>query len=107
MLKISEKDIALIAKRIKIPFVRLLAGEGRVCFAGNADVRPEFLESFNEGHVLNYISGCLETKSDKSAIIKIPFPKTADCFWKAVRAGEKESLPNPEEFDIEVIFYES
>lgn len=104
MLKIAEKDIKVIADCIRIPFLPLLPGEGKVCFATNVEIRPEFLESFNERHILAYISGYLSTTGNKINSIEIPFPKNADSFWKLVEKRNMENLSYLESSDSEVLF---
>jgi hypothetical protein len=105
MLKIAEKDIKVIADCIRVPFLPLLPGEGKVCFATNVEIRPEFLESFNERHILAYVSGYLSVTGNKiKNSIKIPFPKNADCFWKLVEKRSEENLSYLEGSDSEVLF---
>jgi hypothetical protein len=105
MLKIAEKDIKVIADCIKIPFLPLLPGGGKVCFATNVEIRPEFLECFNEKHILAYVSGYLSTTGNKiTQSLKIPFPENADCFWKLVEKRSEENLSYLEGSDPEVLF---
>jgi hypothetical protein len=105
MLKIAEKDIKVIADCIKIPFLPSLPGEGKVCFATNVEVRPEFLECFNERHIIAYVSGYLHTSGNKiTQSLKIPFPENADCFWKLVEKRSEEDLSYLEGSDSEVFF---
>lgn len=107
MLKINEKDIAIISNIIGIPFLSSLPGEGKVCFATNEEIRPEFLESFNEKHILGYILGCLidnEIKITKR--IQIPFPESTDSFWELVEKGNNKKIFNFETSEHCAIFFE-
>jgi len=105
MLKIAEKDIKVIADCIKISFLPSLSGEGKVCFATNVEIRPEFLECFNEKHILAYVSGYLSTTGNKiTQSLKIPFPENADCFWNLVEKRSEEDLSYLEGSDSEVLF---
>ena len=107
MLKIAEKDIRVIADCIGIPFLSSLPGEGKVCFATNVEIRPEFLESFNERHILAYVSGYLNKNGKRiTGMVKIPFPENADYFWKLVKKGNQENLFDLKEADFEVHFFE-
>ncbi|RZJ49489.1 MAG: hypothetical protein EOO44_18170 [Flavobacterium sp.] len=105
MLKINEKDIIIISNQIGIPFLPSSPGEGKVCFATNKEVRPEYLESFNEKHILAYISGFLTSSENEiSSTIRIPFPENAGSFWKNVEKGNNSILPDLKN-DVDVIFY--
>ena len=108
MLKIAEKDIRVIADCIGIPFLSSLPGEGKVCFATNVEIRPEFLESFNERHILAYVSGYLNANGNRiTGMVKIPFPENADYFWKLVKKRNQENLSDLKESDIEILFFKN
>lgn len=85
-----DKDVlGKIEKIIGIPFISDSYAIGAVCFANNDEVRPEFRESFNTFHVLDYINASLYKSGDKTNFYKIPYPEDSTSFWELVAIGAK------------------
>jgi predicted helicase len=82
-----------IAKRLGLAFVS--EKEGEVCFAGSAEVRPEYRQSFAPIDILDYIYAVLHSPAYREkykAFLKIdfprvPYPADAEVFWKLVALG--------------------
>ena len=56
MLKINSSDLAVIEDIIGIPYIPPVSGEGRVCFAGNMEIRPEFRGNLSKKMLLHILA---------------------------------------------------
>ena len=110
MLKIKRTDLAVIEDIIGITYVSPVSGEGRVCLAGEIEVRPEFLETFNKKHVQAYILDQIRFERNNGqklvpSVIKIPYPKDSISFWNSVFKINPADLNILKENNITVSFF--
>jgi hypothetical protein len=94
MIPTFDKEVLdIIEKIIGIPFISDSYATGAVCFADDEEVRPEFRQSFNTFHVLDYIKAIIHQSNDIEFIEKvsfqIPYPENSTSFWKLVASGIK------------------
>lgn len=87
---IIPEIINLISKHIGLLFLNE-EETGNVCFSNNADLRPEFRQSFRIVDLLDFSFAILYSsiydESVKNEMQKIPIPCDADLFWKIVQIG--------------------
>jgi hypothetical protein len=110
MLKINSTDLAVIEDIIGIPYLSPVSGEGRVCFAGNMEIRPEFKENFSKKDVLAYILAYTHFEENNGkklipAVIKIQYPKDSISFWESISKVKPEDLLVLEEANSTVVFF--
>lgn len=79
---------------IQLPFENETFQSGAVCFANSEELRSDYKLYFSTSDVVNYVYGVLSqlypNENLKSVIdLEIPFPTSANLFWKYVEIGKK------------------
>jgi len=81
---ITPKLISQFEKATGLTFINDNTTKGNVCFAENADLRPEFKSTFRKADIENYILGLPQTQNTQN----ITFPKDVKIFWEVVDLGK-------------------
>ena len=84
-----------IGKSLGLTCIPENEAEGNVCMANNAEVRPEFKQSFAPIDLLDYIYAVLHSPKYREKykeflkidFPRVPFPADAVEFWKLVEVG--------------------
>ncbi len=93
-----NKDIVKqIAAKLGLTFVPEKEAEGKVCFANNPDLRPEFRQTFAPIDLLDYIYAVLHSPTYRAKykeflkidFPRVPYPASPDMFWQLVALGSE------------------
>ena len=85
---------------LKISFLEEDFEVGSVCFANDEEVRSDFKLELTTYDVVNYVYGIYQLYWEENQKIelldlKIPYPESADFFWKYANSGKKFRLEHP------------
>ena len=94
---LNSEIVTHMAVLLGLFFVSEKESEGNVCMANNAEVRPEFRQTFAPIDILDYIYAVLHSSKYRAQYKeflkidspKIPYPKDSKTFWKLVELGSQ------------------
>lgn len=92
---LNPEIVKQIAEGLGLQFVSEKEGEGEVCFANSADVRPEFRNTFAPIDLLDYIYAVLHSPAYREKykeflkidFPRVPYPTDTAIFWQLVQLG--------------------
>jgi predicted helicase len=94
---LKKEIVKQIADGLGLTFIPEKEVEGKVCFANNPDLRPEFLQIFAPIDLLDYIYAVLHSPTYREKykeflkidFPRVPYPTDAEKFWQLVALGGK------------------